>query len=832
MKRCPACGTVFTAAEGVCPADGVTLIEVTVVGGGGGSSELGTGFACPPLVRAGAGRGGTAPGFSQAESTFDPASTGQALVPPQARIVPPQASTATQGPPPDTAPEHDSVLTPASTGRALIPPLSPGIGPGIGRAVVVAGANSVAVQQQPQPRSPARTVVAMLPPQAKLGVGANVGIAGQGPAIATAAAAVVAAPAPAPADAAGDTAGDNSGVIEVSGAVFPAGGLAKPRGEPGHQRFGLGPNSWEASLIGRVLDQRYRIESCLGAGAMGVVYKARHVIIDKPLAIKMLRSDVASQPDVVQRFLLEAQLASRVKHPNVVDISDYGQLAGQTAYYVMEYLVGETLAARIDRAGGLEPTLAIDIALQTAHALQAAHANKIIHRDLKSENIFLCEGQNGGTHVKILDFGIARIRDQKTRLTALGALIGTPAYMSPEQAQGADVDERSDLYALGVIVFEMLAGRVPFKAPTVALILNAQLFDNPPALREVWADAPSVPNIEHIIRRLLAKNRDERPRDAAEAIHLLRTAAEVDLSDGSPGTVDRRRSTVTLGSWSVAETPAVQAAAAGSGVVVRVAGPGLAEVDAAVPRTVSASGRIQRRPSVIVPSGTPVERIAAPPTRPPRTGEIDLRQSPTGVQESVRSNGPPLLLIIAAAASIVAAITVALYKQVWRRPAAPPVMAPANIVGPAPALQLVIDSDPRGATVIDERGQVWGTTPLTRPAAVDDPLHHVTVRFAGHEDSVLEITSGGGRYKVALRPQVQNPPPPAPEVPAAPEPASTPADPPAGSVRVKSPTKTKTLTSSSSKTLAPTGAATKPVPPPPEDDDLDMGELKNPFRKK
>jgi tRNA A-37 threonylcarbamoyl transferase component Bud32 len=282
-----------------------------------------------------------------------------------------------------------------------------------------------------------------------------------------------------------------------------------------------------------VLDQRYRIEARIGAGAMGVVYKATHVIIDKPVAVKMLRTDVAGQPDVIKRFLLEAQLASKVKHPNVVDISDYGQVAGQTAYYVMEYLTGQTLAARIDGVGRMEPALAVDIAIQTAQALQAAHGSKIIHRDLKSENIFLCDRSEGGPLAKILDFGIARIRDKRTRLTATGALIGSPAYMSPEQAQGHEVDERTDLYSLGVILFEMLAGRVPFKLPTVAMVLSAQIFDTPPTLKEVDPHVPELPHLEHVIRTLLAKNRDERPSDASEVIHLLKTAAEADLGRGA-----------------------------------------------------------------------------------------------------------------------------------------------------------------------------------------------------------------------------------------------------------------------------------------------------------
>jgi serine/threonine-protein kinase len=640
---------------------------------------------------------------------------------------------------------------------------------------------------------------------------------------------------------------------DAGGAFFPAGGLARPRGEPA-----LAPSSWEATMIGRVLDQRYRIEDCIGAGGMGVVYRARHVIIDKPVAIKMLRAEVASQADVIKRFLLEAQLASRVKHPNVVDISDYGQIPGQTAYYVMEYLSGETLAHRIKAGGRLDPALAIDLAIQTAQALQAAHASKIIHRDLKSENIFLCEHPEGGLQAKILDFGIARIRDRKTGLTAMGALIGTPAYMSPEQAQGAEVDERSDLYALGVICFEMLTGRVPFKAPTVAMVLNAQIFDAPPALREVDPTMQELPNVEHVIRRLLAKRREERPSEAAEVIHLLRTAAEVDLNPSaalSTAGSSKRRPTVTIGSWSVAESPSGRLEGVpGMPRVGEARTTPRPELDAAMARTVSASGRIERRPSVIVPSGTPVERIAAPPsTRSPFTGELDQRPYPTGGVQAVRPSGPPRMLIIAAAASIGAAITVTLYKQVWRRSPAP-VIQPAEL--PVAMKRLQFDSNPSGAEVITEQGERWGVTPFTRMQAADSPAARVVFRLPGHEDQSVAVPAG---ESMLLNVQLRSLAPATVLAPgvgpgtagtgtpeAATGPSETPSTEPAtgkpaASSRTKPATKPKTGTGS--KPVATPGetkptsekppAEEPPAPkPPPEEDELDMGDLKNPFRKK
>lgn len=614
---------------------------------------------------------------------------------------------------------------------------------------------------------------------------------------------------------------------ELQGAFFPAGGLSRPKTDPAR----VTPP--EEALVGRVLDQRYRIEEAIGFGGMGVVYKARHVIIDKPLAIKLLRQEHAAQADIIKRFLLEAQVASRVKHPNIVDISDYGQIPGGTAYYAMEYLTGETLAARIDTGGRLEPQLALEIAVQILHGLHAAHTGKIIHRDLKSENIFLCEGPEGGVQIKILDFGIARLRDKKTRLTANGALIGTPAYMSPEQAQGQDADERSDLYAFGVILFEMLAGQVPFKLPTVAMVLSAQIFDTPPGLREVEPAAPDVPNIERFIRLLLAKNRDERPQSAAEAISLLKAAAELDAGLAGGGSRNRRP-TVTLGSWGMADGNDL--ASVRGETPVPPGNPDDGDSDAATTRAVSPSGRIERRPSVIVQHGTHVERIAAPPTRA-QTGEITVRPPITGVIPGPRTagGGPPTLLIVAAAASIGAALTVTLYKQYYRKPVATPPAstAPAVLPQPPARVNLTFESDPPGAKVLRDGVEELGVTPFVFAVDPQGPLRRYVFRLADHHDAATEVAPGKSheRVRVIMRPL---PPPAAPSVPPEPTPA------PVGTPPTPSPTpaEAKTPVKPRGTPKPPAPSQPEPTPPQPEQkpepetDDSDIGELKNPFPKK
>jgi len=817
-------------AQGFCPMDGAPLSEV----------------AAPEPMTAKAGGASWDPPRSARSTAEARVAAGEAMIPPLV----------VGGPARVTAGPALAVGGAAETGTALVPPMSAVPRHHVPPAAVVAP----------------RTVMAMIPPNARI------------------AALAPSDPRPTPPQHERQSNRDTlppiptepptpmqgssrliqsepaSAIVTVAGqqqpaqaAFFPAGGIARPK-----EAVGTSTTAWEDSLVGRVLDQRYRIEARIGAGAMGVVYKASHVIIDKPVAVKMLRSDVANQPDVIKRFLLEAQLASKVKHPNVVDISDYGQIAGQTAYYVMEYLTGQTLAARIDGGGRLDPALAVDFAVQTAQALQAAHANKIIHRDLKSENIFLCDPParpdrtEGECQVKILDFGIARIRDKRTRLTATGALIGSPAYMSPEQAQGQEVDERSDLYSLGVILFEMLAGRVPFKLPTVAMVLSAQIFDAPPALKDVDPHVPDLPNLEHVIRRLLAKNRDERPSDASEVIHLLKTAAEVDLGGeglaGSPASSlanKNRRATVTIGSWSVADPSALPradapATAAGESRTTPYP-PNLPEQDAMTPRPVSASGRIQRRPSVIVPSGTRVERIAAPPPQP-RAPDSDGRPYPTGLMPAVRPAGPPMILIIAAAASIGAAITVTLYKQVWRRNP-PPVYAQelgprVDVPAPAPINRVAFDSDPTGATVVAETGEIWGTTPFTRDLVSTGPRVRVVFKLPGYDDSSLEVNPAeAARHKVSLRTSVVVQPTLAPSDTSV-TPTTTTANVPPTEVAVSDPVKPgpppkRPGTAAKVKEEPPPPVAETPpdqkpaaTPPTPAPEELEMGELKNPFRKK
>jgi serine/threonine protein kinase len=233
------------------------------------------------------------------------------------------------------------------------------------------------------------------------------------------------------------------------------------------------------ALLGTLVDGRYRIEEQIGEGGMGVVYRATHVTLNKPLALKILRGDMAKDPEAVQRFMQEAQAATSIGHENIIDINDFGKLPDGTAYFVMEYLRGQPLNELIKRGGSIPTRDALQILRQIASALGAAHMRGIVHRDLKPDNVFVLSRGELSNFVKVLDFGIAKVGTSKNRLTRTGMVFGTPHYMSPEQAAGQGVDARTDIYALGVIMYEMFTGHVPFDADTFMGVLHKHMFEKP-----------------------------------------------------------------------------------------------------------------------------------------------------------------------------------------------------------------------------------------------------------------------------------------------------------------------------------------------------------------
>src|ERR1043165_117443 len=281
------------------------------------------------------------------------------------------------------------------------------------------------------------------------------------------------------------------------------------------------------SLIGSTLAGKYHIDERLNEGGMATVYRGTHVLMDKTVAIKVLRPSLAADEKIVARFSREARAASRISHPNALMVTDFGEDDNGTVFLVMEYLSGRTLKQVIRDNGPLPVPRVVDITRQVADALNAAHQQGVIHRDLKSDNIMLLDTMTGD-HAKVLDFGIAKINEPDgtvdTSLTAPNLVIGTPKYMSPEQcSQDAEIDARSDIYSLGVILFEMLVGHVPFSGDSPNIVMMKHLQEPVPSVLEERSDVPA--SVARVVARAMAKVRDNRYQNVAELIEDLTIAA-------------------------------------------------------------------------------------------------------------------------------------------------------------------------------------------------------------------------------------------------------------------------------------------------------------------
>ena len=278
----------------------------------------------------------------------------------------------------------------------------------------------------------------------------------------------------------------------------------------------------------------YKIVEKLGEGGMGAVYKAVHEAIERTVAIKVLHPEFAKIAEFTGRFFNEARAVNRIDHPGVVQVGDFGELSDGTAYIVMEYLRGESLAARLEKVDGpMELASALNIAAQVADTLAVAHEKGIIHRDLKPDNIMLVADRAapGGERTKLLDFGIAKLTHDANQAgvkTRTSAVMGTPHFMSPEQCKGGkNVDDKADVYSFGILLFVLISGSYPFDGDGVGDIMGKHLFEPPPSLKSAVPETPDP--LVNLVMRMLAKNKEERPRmvEVAETLAALSRSVPV-----------------------------------------------------------------------------------------------------------------------------------------------------------------------------------------------------------------------------------------------------------------------------------------------------------------
>ena len=475
----------------------------------------------------------------------------------------------------------------------------------------------------------------------------------------------------------------------------------------------------------------YQALSLLGEGGMGAVYLAEHPGIGRKVAIKVLRSELDHDPQLLIRFLNEARAANAIRHPNIIEVLDSGTTARGASYLVMELLEGESLSARIKRLSRLAERSALEIAMQTAAGLGAAHAKGITHRDLKPDNLFIIPEESDASRerVKILDFGIAKLHvpSGDSLKTRTGTLMGTPIYMSPEQCLGTkEVDHRSDVYSLGIIIYEMLAGRPPFVSEGFGELLNMHLNEAPPSLRQF---APQVSAaVESAVVRMLAKKADDRFQSMAEVRAALAAAAGLPhplVPEHKLGNTGQLGVRATLAAHATEEMPSAVSpttlipaglqspsvrpqgttqkvrkqpwALYGAGVAVIV----VAAVSAVLLRTGPSPA-----PSLPPPATTQVVQPPPPPPPPPPKAPVSVRIRLASTPDGAR--------VVRAADGVVLGTTP---ETIELRPSADRLSLRFEKEGFLPALrETPLNADVTLSVVLEAQSEKTGTAPVKKPS--------------------------------------------------------------------------------------------------------------------
>ena len=518
------------------------------------------------------------------------------------------------------------------------------------------------------------------------------------------------------------------------------------------------------ALIGQVFDGRYKIEDVLGQGGMGMVFRATQTSVHRPVAVKTLNPSLAAAPQFFERFRREAEIASRLRHPNVITIYDFGRAQDGTCYYVMELLEGESLRELVKRDGPMTLRRAVDVIEQACRGLAHAHEQGAVHRDIKPHNIMV-QQLDGRDFVKVLDFGLVKAleQDEEEQLTSTGQVLGTPQYMPPEQAGGEGVDHRSDLYSMGGVFFYCLTGTSPYGANTVRKALTAALTQPPPTVAAKRQGAPVPQALEDFFQKALAREKEDRYQGAQEFIDAMMDA----VADLSPEELDA----VPTGSF-------VEPAAGSKPGQRSVSRPGRSSPSSAARSNKPASGAMARggsqpsaaraggsQPSAARPASargsqpsgagggrggsgsasgvrqrTPRPEAASPAPHHTQSLSEDTQRGFSG--KKIALVAVPLLLIGAGGAFVAL------------RPSAPPPPAPVvevkkePVAVPKPAASTVdseilvqLRSTPSGATIFIDDMQI-GTTPTERRLSRAQ-VHQLTFQLAEHQEVKRKLNFSG-----------------------------------------------------------------------------------------